>query len=101
MPQIILETDTFAQAQFLSAFLKNVKIVKSVSIEPDKNPRNVVKEPAEEYNWTNPTRPATNEEFEQMISEAEKEIELGLGIPASEARKQTMQKIKTWKRKRL
>jgi len=101
MPQIILETDTLAQAKFLSAFLKNVNIVKSVSIEPNKSSRNVVNEPAEGYNWTNPSRPATDEEFEQMISEAEKEIELGLGIPAEEAKKQTMQKIKTWKRKKV
>ena len=96
MPQIILETDTLAQAQFLSAFLKNVNIVKSVSIEPNKSSRNVVNEPAEGYNWTNPSRPATDEEFEQMISECENSPSMTM----EEAKKHTYKLLDKWNKRR-
>jgi hypothetical protein len=64
--------------------LKKVKSVKSVTISSlDK-----------EYNWVNPSRTATDEEFEAMIAEAENEIEFGMGILAETARKQTLGAIK-------
>lgn len=89
MNTLLVTTETMSNARQLASFLKKVKIVKSVTIASE-----------EEYNWTNPSRPATDEEFEKMISEAEKEIEDGLGIPADVARKLTMEKIKKWKHKK-
>ena len=100
MKTLTITTTTDANANFLAAFLKTVKIVKSVVINKKTIPGlrdSEVSEPEEEYNWTNPSRPATDEEFEQMISEAEKEIELGLGIPSDLARKQTLNELKKWR----
>ena len=51
-----------------------------------------VSEPVEEYNWINPSRSATDKEFEQMIVEAEKEK----GIPAEVAREQTIKLLDKW-----
>ncbi len=104
MHTLTITTTTDANANFLAAFLKTVKIVKSVVINEKSVPISrdtEVSEPAGEYNWTNPTRPATDEEFEQMISEAEKEIELGLGIPSDLARKQTLNELKKWRKQKL
>jgi hypothetical protein len=68
-----------------------VKSVKSVTISSSDS---------KAYNWANPSRPATDEEFESMIAEAEREIELGMGIPTETARKQTLATLKKWKQKR-
>ena len=77
--------------------------VKSVIREKKPKPKadlaNIVNEPAGEYNWVNPTRPATDEEFEQMIAEAEAEYEAGLGLPLEEARLLTMKKLAEWRKK--
>lgn len=64
MHTILLTTDTEAHAKALADFLSNVKTVKSVSIDPE------VDKP---YNWTNPTRPATDEEFKQLAVEMEQD----------------------------
>ena len=64
MHTILLTTDTAANAKLLAAFLSTVKTVKSVSIDP----------PAvEAYDWTNPSRSATDEEFEQLAIEMEQD----------------------------
>jgi len=90
MQRLTIETDSLASAKQLATFLRTVKTVQKVIIEPTKKgtETNIVEEPAEEYNWQNPSRPATEEEFEQMITEAENEIEMGLGIPSKKAYKQ-------------
>lgn len=102
MEQLIITLEGKANADLLMRLLGKFNFVKSISREktPSTKATNVVNEEATEYNWTNPARPATDEEFELMIAEAEKEIELGLGIPAEIARKQTMQEIKKWRQKR-
>ena len=84
MNTLVVTTDTKTNAKQLASFLKKVKSVKSVTISTTDNV----------YNWANPSRPATDEEFESMIAEAEREIELGLGIPAEIARKQTLGALK-------
>jgi hypothetical protein len=84
MHTILLTTDTAANAKLLADFLSTVKSVKSVSIDP--------KIKKEKYNWTNPSRPATDEEFEQMIQECEKEKDMTL----EEAQKLSSKKIKKW-----
>jgi dihydroxyacetone kinase len=91
MNTLLITTDTKTHAKELASFLKKVKSVKSVTISSSES---------KAYNWTNPSCPATDEEFESMIAEAEREIELGMGIPAETARKQTLAAIKKWKQKR-
>ena len=94
MQRLIIETDSAVNADFLASFLRTVRSVKKVVVE---KPTGKAEEPTEPYNWTNPSRPATDEEFEQMISEAEAEE----GIPAKEARALTMKKIAEWKKQNL
>ena len=50
----------------------------------------------EPYDWINPTRPATDEEWEEMIVEAENEYKEGRGIPAKEARALNDKAIAKW-----
>ena len=85
MKKLTITTDTENQAKFLATFLKNLQMVRSVDISSEESSD-------EEYNWTNPSRPATDEEFEQMIAEAEQQT----GVPAETARKQTMELIEKW-----
>jgi pyruvate-formate lyase-activating enzyme len=86
MHTILLTTDTAANAKLLADFLSTVKSVKSVSINPMVNK-------GEEYNWTNPSRPATDEEFEQLA----KEMEQDKGeYTLEEAKALSTKKIKKW-----
>lgn len=96
MQTIIIQTDTLANAHLLSSFLKNVRIVKSVSVKPDVKKANLVKESESEYNWTNPSRPATDEEIEQMLDECEK----GPFLSSGEARKLTRKELSEWRKKK-
>jgi hypothetical protein len=98
MKTLIIQTDTLANARLLLSFLKNVRIVQSVSVKGDieKEPRVLgVKESKLKYNWTNPSRPATNEEIEQMLDECEKSKE----YTVEEARRLTKKKISAWRKK--
>ncbi len=96
MHTLTITTNTADNANFLATFLKTVKIVKSVVIDKKSvliSRDTEVSEPAGEYNWTNPTRPATDEEFEQMILEAEK----GVGITT----KQLKKNFKQWRKEKI
>ena len=98
MQTLIVKTDTAANARFLAEFLKEVKIVKKVTIEnkaPDTNARK------SEYDWINPSRPATNEEFEQMISEAKAEYKAGLVITSEELRNSVLRSIRKCRTKNI
>jgi len=92
MNRFIVETDSAANGKLLLRLMKEIKFVKSVKPADKHIELPTVGDAEEEYNWINPTRPATDEEFEQMISEAEKEQ----GIPAEKARKLTMKEIDRW-----
>jgi uncharacterized protein involved in tolerance to divalent cations len=83
MHTIFLTIDTANNAKLLATFLSTVKTVKSVSIDP---------EVQKEYKWTNPLRPATDEEFELMIQECEEEENLTL----EQSKKLSAKKIKKW-----
>jgi hypothetical protein len=96
MLKLTIETDTVSHAKFLSTFLKTVSLVKSVKIEPETDPVNIVNEPTGEYDWTNPSRPATDEEFEQMINECE----ASPSLTAKEAKALTIKEIKEWRKSR-
>ena len=105
MNTLTITTNTADDANFLATFLKTVKTVKSVVVDKKSEPSvSKVSEPEGEprldnkqiqrgkYNWTNPSRPATDEEFEQMILEAEK----GVGITT----KQLKKKFKQWSKEK-
>lgn len=62
--------------------VKQLSFVESAQIE------------GEEYNWINPTRPATDEECEQMIKEAEE----SQSMTAEEAREYSLKLIKEWEK---
>lgn len=117
MEQLIITIDGKSNADLLMRLMSKFNFVKSVIRDTSarsvskvvSKQANAVKEhfdklnvpPPGEYNWTNPARPATEEEFELMISEAEAEYEAGLGIPAEKARALTMKKIAEWKKQNL
>lgn len=89
MNRFIVETDSAAKAKLFLSLMKELKFVKSVI------PEN------KQYDWTNPSRPATDDEFEQMCREMDAEEEAGLGMSTEDAKRKTMNKIKEWKRKNL
>ncbi len=88
MHTILLTTDTKAHAKELADFLSNVKTVKSVSIDPNES---------KEYNWINPSRPATDAEFEQLAVEMEKDK--GEHSP-KEVVSFVTKELKAWRRKK-
>jgi len=94
MPTLIVKTENEKAAKLLLAFLSNLRLVKSITRVKDKT--GVVSEPEGEYNWTNPSRPATDEEIDKMLDECE----TGAGVSSKEARRQTMKYLKEWERKR-
>lgn len=115
MQTLIVKTESEAAAKLLMAFLKTVRLVKSVTLSSTETKKNFVNEPTssalgvsspkekgsgnnslEPYNWTNPSRPATDEEIELMLDECEAQE----GIPSREARKQTMKELREWEAKR-
>lgn len=98
MQTLIIETDTAANARFLTEFLKEVRIVKKVTIV-NKTTRTTDKK--YEYDWINPSRPATNEEFEQMISEAEAEYKAGLSMTTEELRNSVLRSIRKCRTKNI
>jgi hypothetical protein len=49
-------------------FIKSVRIIKS---DEKEDVVLTVKEPETEYNWTNPSRPASDDEIEQLIDKME------------------------------
>ena len=104
MEQLIITIEGKSNVDLVMRLMRKFNFVKSITrkktLSQETASANVVSEPVEKYNWINPSRPATDEEFEQMISEAENEIAMGLGISAEKARKQTLEEIKKWKAKK-
>ena len=77
MEQLIININGKSNADLLMRLMSKFDFVTSVIREKHPKPitgtANVVSEPAEEYNWTNPTRPATDEEFERLAVEMEQD----------------------------
>ena len=84
MQKVIVNIDNPTNAGLFLKMVEQLNFVESAKIE-DK-----------EYDWLNPTRPATDEECEAMVAECEAEYEAGLFIPIEDARKQTMKEIEEW-----
>ena len=79
MEQLIITIEGKSNADLLMQLMRKFNFVKSVIREKTSNRKsegiNSVNEPAGEYNWINPTRPATDKEFEQLVVEMEQDKE--------------------------
>ena len=82
MQKVIINIDNPTNANLLLQMVKQLNFVESAQIE------------GEEYDWINPTRPATDEECEQMIKEAEESP----SMTAKEAREYSLKQIKEWEK---
>ena len=86
MPKVVVNIESPSDVELFVKIVEHLTFVDSVRIE-DK-----------EYDWINPSRPATDEEAEQMIAESEAEYDAGLFISGDEARKQTLDELAKWKK---
>lgn len=86
MQKVIVTIDDPANAKLFLRMVRQLNFVESAKIEKDK------------YDWINPSRPATDEECEQMISECEAEYDAGLFLSVEQAKKMTLKEIDKWKR---
>ncbi|MGP8213929.1 MAG: hypothetical protein ACLQQ4_00055 [Bacteroidia bacterium] len=96
MEILIVKTESKAAAKLLLAFLKTVRLVKSITLTSDETQTGKVNEPEGEYNWINPSRPATDEEIEKMLDECEN----GPSFTTGEAKAGTYKLLDEWERKR-
>ncbi len=96
MQTLIVKTENKAATKLLLAFLKTVRLVKSVTVCPPETNTNVVNESSEAYNWVDPSRSATDEEIDLMLDECEASTELS----SEEAKSLTMKKLDAWIRKK-
>lgn len=101
MEQLVINIEGKANANFVMRLLGKFDFVKSVSCEKQaaSSPVSpvVANEPAEEYNWTNPSRPATDEEFEQLAIEMEQDLG---EYTTEEVRNFVLKEIKAWRKTR-
>ena len=86
-----LEVDRAFHAKQLIGFLKTLPHIKSVTTEKSSAKLS-------DTDWIKPGRPATDEEFEQMLDECEAEYKAGLGMPVEKARALTKKKIAGWRK---
>lgn len=98
MEQLIITLEGKTNADLLMRLLSKFNFVKSVTREKtlSTNASDVANEPTAEYNWTNPSRPATDEEIEQMLDECEKSP----CFTTKEAKAYTYKKLEEWHRKK-
>ncbi|NCO55736.1 MAG: hypothetical protein COS14_13935 [Bacteroidetes bacterium CG02_land_8_20_14_3_00_31_25] len=73
MEQLVITIEGKTNADLFIQLIKKFNFVKSVIRKKSTgqliDKPNIVNEPAGAYNWTNPARPATDEEFEQLAIE--------------------------------
>lgn len=94
MQTLLVKTESEAATKLLLAFLKTVRLVKSVTLVSPETNTSVVNESSEAYNWINPSRPATDEEIDLMLDECEASPEL----TSEEAKALTLKEIREWKK---
>lgn len=99
MQTLIVTTENEAATKLLLAFLKTVRLVKSVTLASPETNTSVVNESSEPYNWIDPSRPATDEEIEQMLDECERQYANGEFLTFEDAKSLTKKKIAEWKKK--
>lgn len=98
MNRFIVETDTDANTKHFLMLMRSLKYVRSVIPVKGENFKEA-EIPDDEYNWINPTRPASDDEFEQMIAECEVEYDAGSGMSLEEAKALTEKKTVEWRKK--
>lgn len=85
MQKVIVNIDDPANARLFLKMVKQLNFVESAKIEEA------------EYDWINPARPATEEECEQMIADAEK----SLSMTAEDAKEYSLKSSKElWRKKK-
>jgi len=82
MQKVIVNIDNPADADLFLKMVERLAFVESAKIE------------VKEYDWTNPSRPATEEECEQMILDAE----ASPSITAEEAHAYSLKLIEEWRK---
>lgn len=82
MQKVIVNIDDATNANLFLKMVEQLNFVDSVKMESGG------------YNWLNPARPATDEECEQMIKEAEESS----SMTAEEAQKYSLKLIEEWQR---
>ena len=94
MKTIIVSIDNESNAKALSDFLKSLNYVRSVKYynETDSESGTIAEE-----DWVKPGRPATEEEFEELIKKAEKSG----NIPAEDSKSQNLKKLNEWAMRNL
>lgn len=93
MEQLVITIEGKSNTDLLMRLLSKFNFVKSISREKASNQDiSVVNEPAETYNWTNPSRLATEEEFEQLVLDCEKSA----SMTPEEAQKYTFKLLDEW-----
>jgi hypothetical protein len=93
MGQVLLTIPDDNISMFLD-FVKNLEFIQKIEKVKDDN------KPLTKEDWVKPGRPATDEEFEKMIADAETEEKAGLGMAAEEAEEYVTKRIEEWKKKR-
>ncbi len=86
MQKVIVNIDNPADADIFLKMVERLAFVKSAKIK------------GKEYDWINPSRPATEEECEQMIAECESEYLAGSFLSIDEARKLTLDELAKWRK---
>jgi hypothetical protein len=81
MQKVIVNIDDPANARLFLKVVRQLNFVESAKIVNA------------EYNWINPSRPATDEECEQMRAECESEYDAGLFFPMEEVKKMAIADI--------
>jgi len=82
MQKVIVNIENPADADIFLKMVERLAFVESAKIE------------GKEYDWINPSRPATEEECEQMIIEAEQSP----SISAEEAQEYSLKLIEEWRK---
>ena len=85
MQKVIVNIENPADANTFLKMVERLAFVESAKIE------------GKEYDWINPSRPATEEECEQMIREAEESPSMS----AEEAQEYSVKLIEEWRKGKL
>ena len=115
MEQLIITIEGKSNTDLLMRLLKKFNFVKSVirdtsttstssvtavtavtPVASESESEPLVVSEVEPYNWINPSRQATDKEFEQMIAECE----ASPSLTAEDAKALTMKEIKEWRKNR-
>lgn len=100
MEQLVITIEGKSNTDLLMRLLTKFNFVKSISrqttAKEGKVEQKVVNEPAEKYNWTNPSRTATDEEFERLIAECE----TSPLMTSEEAQKHTLKLLNEWSKQK-